>query len=73
MQPEAELRLATDDRDYLAWMLEQTTVHPDFQWLARSPADWRTRPTDWPATRYEEKARAAGRSPSFLRFIRRSR
>lgn len=72
MQPGAELRLATDDRDYLVWMLEHTTAHQDFAWLARRPADWRERPADWPATRYEEKARAAGRLPAFLRFVRRA-
>ena len=71
MQPGAELRLATDDRDYLGWMLEHTTSHPNFAWLARGPADWRERPPDWPPTRYEEKARAAGRTPVFLRFLRR--
>ncbi len=71
MQPGAELRLATDDRDYLAWMLEHVTAHLEFVWLARSPADWRDRPPDWPATRYEVKARAAGRAPAFLRFVRR--
>ena len=71
MRKGAELRLATDDRDYLAWMLEHATGHPDFVWLARRPADWRERPADWPPTRYEEKARAAGRTPAFLRFARR--
>jgi len=69
----AELRLATDDRDYLAWMLEHTIAHPDFVWLARRPSDWRERPDDWPATRYEAKARAAERIPAFLRFLRRPR
>ena len=72
MQPEAELRLATDDPSYLVWMLEHLTAHPDFVWAARTPADWRERAEDWPATRYEEKARAAGRTPAFLRFIRRA-
>jgi tRNA (guanine-N7-)-methyltransferase len=72
MQPGAELRLATDDQGYLVWMLEHVTAHPEFEWLARGPADWRERPPDWPATRYEEKARAAGRTPAFLRFIRRA-
>lgn len=72
MQPGAELRLATDDHDYLAWMLEYATAHPQFRWLARRPADWRQRPADWPPTRYEEKARAAGRTPAFLRFVRRA-
>ncbi|MBV9017282.1 MAG: tRNA (guanosine(46)-N7)-methyltransferase TrmB [Alphaproteobacteria bacterium] len=69
----AELRLATDDRDYLAWMLEHIVAHPDFVWLARRPADWRERGENWPGTRYEAKARAAGREPVFLRFIRRPR
>ena len=66
----AELRLATDDPSYLAWMLEHATAHPAFSWTARGPGDWRERPEDWPATRYEEKARKAGRTPVFLRFQR---
>jgi len=66
----AELRLATDDRGYLIWMLEHLTGHPAFQWLARRPANWRERAVDWPPTRYEERARAAGRQPVFLRFLR---
>jgi len=36
-------------------------------------ADWRERPADWPATRYEAKACKAGRAPAFLRFERRPR
>jgi tRNA (guanine-N7-)-methyltransferase len=68
-----ELRLATDDRNYLFWMLERLTDHPDFEWLVRGPCDWRERPDDWPPTRYEEKARAAGRVPSFLQMKRRFR
>ncbi len=68
----AELRLATDDPSYLSWMLEHVTDRSEFTWLARRPADWRERPADWPATRYEEKARKAGRAPTFLRFKRRS-
>jgi tRNA (guanine-N7-)-methyltransferase len=70
MPPGAELRLATDDRSYLAWMLEHLTTHPAFAWIARRPDDWRERPADWPATRYEGKALAAGRTPAFLRFLR---
>lgn len=73
MEDGAELRLATDDTGYLGWMLEHTTAHPDFVWRARRPADWRDRPKDWPPTRYEEKAVAAGRRATFLRFARRPR
>jgi len=67
----AELRLATDDVDYLAWMLARVPVHPAFSWLVDRPEDWRSRPADWPATRYEAKAIAAGRRPYFLRLHRR--
>jgi len=73
MTDNAELRLATDDYDYLCWMLERVTVHRAFEWQARRPGDWRQRTEDWPPTRYEEKARAAGRSPVFLRLRRRPR
>jgi tRNA (guanine-N7-)-methyltransferase len=73
MRDAAELRLATDDCGYFSRMLERVTSHPDFEWLARNPADWRERAPDWPPTRYEEKARAAGRSPFFLRARRRPR
>ncbi len=73
MQGGAELRLATDDMDYAAWMLECLRIHPDFEWLARGPADWRSRPDDWPPTRYEAKALAQGRPPVFLRYRRRPR
>jgi tRNA (guanine-N7-)-methyltransferase len=73
MQDGAEFRLATDDRDHLCWILERLTEHSAFEWLARRPSDWRERPEDWPSTRYEEKARAAGRTPFFLRSWRRAR
>jgi tRNA (guanine-N7-)-methyltransferase len=73
MIDEAELRVATDECDYLCWMLERVTDHPALEWLARRPGDWRERPQDWPPTRYEEKARMAGRSPTFLRMRRRPR
>ncbi len=69
----AELRLASDDMGLVRWMLEHTLKHPDFEWTARRPGDWRARPADWPPTRYEEKALAAGRRPVFLTFVRRAR
>jgi tRNA (guanine-N7-)-methyltransferase len=69
----AELRLATDHADYARWMLRLLTAHPAFAWQARGPADWRARPADWPATRYEAKAIAAGKRPYYFRFLRRAR
>jgi tRNA (guanine-N7-)-methyltransferase len=69
----AELRLGTDDLSYLRAMLELAPAHPDFEWLARRPEDWRERPADWPQTRYEAKAIEQGRRPAFLRLRRRAR
>lgn len=70
MKPGAELRLATDDPSYLPWMVEHVCTHLAFEWLAQRAFDWRTRPDDWPATRYEQKM-LAGPKPVFLRFRRR--
>jgi tRNA (guanine-N7-)-methyltransferase len=70
MRPGAELRLATDDPDYARWMLEAVLAEPRLDWLAERAADWRQRPVDWPPTRYETKALAAGRRPVFFRFRR---
>lgn len=69
----AELRLGTDDVPYLRAMLACLLDHPEFDWLARRPEDFRVRPADWPQTRYEAKAIREGRAPAFLRFRRRER
>lgn len=69
----AEFRVATDDRAYLGWILAHILDHPAFVWTARDSSDWRQRPADWPATRYEEKAGRSGRKPYFLSFRRRAR
>jgi tRNA (guanine-N7-)-methyltransferase len=71
LKPGAELRLASDDASYVRWMLAHVIGHGAFSWLARRASDWRERPADWPATRYEEKAKKAGKSCYFLRFSRR--
>jgi len=67
----AELRLASDDAPLVDWMLFHARTHPAFAWTARRAADWRDRPADWPATRYEAK-RLHG-TPAFLAFRRRAR
>lgn len=68
-----ELRVATDHVGYLDWILEHVRATGLFEWTARRPADWRMRPADWPQTRYEAKARAAGRSCAYLLYRRLSR
>jgi tRNA (guanine-N7-)-methyltransferase len=68
LEPGAELRFATDDPGYLAYALERLIAHPAFRWTAESPSDWKTRPADWPPTRYEAKELHG--APAFLRFVR---
>lgn len=66
----AELRIATDIGDYARTTLIAARATPEFQWQVSGPSDWRERTHDWPPTRYEQKARAAGRHPIYLRFTR---
>lgn len=69
----AELRIGTDHMEYCRWIMAHMLENPDFIWLSDSPENWRDRPDDWPATRYEIKSREQGRKSSYLRFIRRPR
>jgi tRNA (guanine-N7-)-methyltransferase len=68
-----EFRVATDHPVYARWTLMHVPAHPDFTWPVSGPDDWRLRPADSAPTRYEQKAVAAGRTPQFLRFFRKSR
>jgi len=68
LKPGAELRFATDDKSYLPYALERLMAHPAFRWTATGPQDWKTRPPDWPPTRYEAKAIKG--PPAYLRFLR---
>ncbi len=68
-----ELRIASDHPVYVEWTLLHAPRHPAFTWTAVGPEDWRIRPSDSVATRYEEKAIAAGRTPTFLNFVRKAR
>lgn len=68
-----EFRVATDHPIYARWTLQHVPEHPDFAWRVTDPTDWRVRPADSPPTRYEQKAVAAGRTPMFLRFFRKTR
>ncbi len=72
IKPDAEFRVGSDDPTYIGWALAHLTAHPAFRWIARRPQDWRERPADWPATRYEAKALREGRKPAYFRFQRRA-
>lgn len=68
----AEFWFATDHDGYCRWTLAHLLRHPDFDWLAEGPRDWR-RPSGAPATRYEIKSARAGQGSTYLRFRRRPR
>jgi tRNA (guanine-N7-)-methyltransferase len=70
LRPGGELRMATDAAEYASAMLLAASHHRALRWTAKGPQDWRQRPPDWPQTRYEAKAVAAGRRCYFLRFGR---
>lgn len=70
LEPGGELRVATDHADYARWALQRLMADLRFRWAADCAADWRVRPDDWPATRYEQKALKAGRPCVYLRFLR---
>jgi tRNA (guanine-N7-)-methyltransferase len=54
-------------------MLARLLPHRAFAWTAHRPEDWSRRGADWPPTRYEAKALAAGAECVYLRFVRRAR
>jgi tRNA (guanine-N7-)-methyltransferase len=64
------LRFASDIDSYVAWTLALCLARPDFSWTAERADDWRKPFPGWPGTRYEAKALAAGRYPTYLEFRR---
>ncbi|HTG37605.1 tRNA (guanine(46)-N(7))-methyltransferase TrmB [Sphingomonas sp.] len=70
LKPGAEFRLGTDDPTYCRWSMMVMNQRGDFEWTARSAADFLTRPADWPETRYERKARTKGHEVWYFIFRR---
>lgn len=66
------LRLATDDPTYAAAMHQMLAGHAVFQG-GGSSFEKGVRPADAPVSRYETKARRAGREPVFFDLMRRAR
>lgn len=71
MKKGAELRLATDDPTLRDWMQTHMRACAGFTSAPECPEGVAVvRPADWPGSRYEEKAVAAGRDCTFFRFVR---
>jgi tRNA (guanine-N7-)-methyltransferase len=71
MRVGGKLRIASDVGDYAGTILQAVREQGEFRWTAKAAADWRFRGFDWPQTRYEAKAVAAGRRCYYLEFQRR--
>jgi tRNA (guanine-N7-)-methyltransferase len=71
LRPNGEFRFATDVADYAAWTLGHLMRSPHFAWTAERADDWRRPWPGFPGTRYEAKAKRAGRVPCYLIFQRR--
>lgn len=65
-----ELHFATDIADYAIHVLACMLRSPDFAWTAEYADDWRKAWPDFTGTRYEAKARRAGRVPEYFTFRR---
>jgi len=70
LKPGGELRVGTDDPTYCRWTMMVMGGRDDFEWLAESARDFLVRPGGWPETRYEAKARRAGREVWYFRYRR---
>ncbi|MDE2560736.1 MAG: tRNA (guanosine(46)-N7)-methyltransferase TrmB [Sphingomonadales bacterium] len=73
LKPGGEFRFGTDHPVYLRHALMVMQRHTDsFEWLAKTPKDFLVRPSGWPETRYEAKARAVyGHEVWYFRYRRR--
>ncbi len=70
LKPGGRLRFASDIAHYQAWALQHILDDSRFEWTAERADDWRMPPSDHFTTRYEQKARKAGRACAWLDFVR---
>jgi tRNA (guanine-N7-)-methyltransferase len=70
LRPGGEFRFVTDIPDYAAWALERLARASAFTWTAERAVDWQLPWAGFVSTRYEAKAKRAGRTPCYLVFRR---
>jgi tRNA (guanine-N7-)-methyltransferase len=70
LRPGGEFRFASDIADYSAWTLVRLLRSREFAWTAERANDWRQPWAGFSGTRYEAKAKRAGRAPCYLTFKR---
>jgi len=70
LKPGGEFRFGTDHPVYLRWGMMVMKDRLDFEWLCSRPEDFLKRPSGWPETRYEAKARRLGHEVWYFRYRR---
>ena len=70
LMPGAEFRFGTDHPVYCRWAMMVMAACPAFAWTTRTKAGFLVRPTDWPETRYEAKARRLGHEVWYFTYRR---
>lgn len=71
LKPGGTLHLATDIPELAEWMTEHVTASDSFAWTNNREADRTTPPEHWVTTKYQSKANDAGRSSTYMDFVRR--
>ncbi len=73
LKPGGELRFGTDHPVYLRHaLMVMRRFACEFEWLVEGPESWQQRPSGWPETRYEHKARTVyGHEVWYFRFRRK--
>lgn len=66
-----EFRFGTDHPIYVAHAMMIMGQRDDFEWLCDKPQDFQLRPSGWPETRYEAKARSKGHDIWYFRYRKR--
>jgi tRNA (guanine-N7-)-methyltransferase len=73
LKPGGEFRFGTDHPVYLRHALMVMQRHTDsFEWQVKDRSSWERRPSGWPETRYEHKARTVyGHEVWYFRYRRK--
>ncbi|WP_128891645.1 tRNA (guanosine(46)-N(7))-methyltransferase TrmB [Erythrobacter sp. HKB08] len=73
LKPGGVFRFGTDHPVYLRHALMVMQRHTDaFEWKVDGRSDWENRPSGWPETRYEHKARTVyGHEVWYFQYLRR--
>ena len=60
------ITIGTDHPILKSWVLENFQINRKFEWVANNAKEWRNRPSDCIATKYEKKSYKANRLPSWF-------